>query len=102
MDCLVSIASVRRALFTDQEERSKFVISLMQGIRDVMVSSQGMDDGDNYNSFCRLLYRFRSAAPLNEMVDKPGYIEWIGMVADFSFKGFQSWKVTAIHHITLH
>ncbi|SAM09524.1 hypothetical protein [Absidia glauca] len=92
MDCLVSIASVRRALFTDQEERSKFVISLMQGIRDVMVSSQGMDDGDNYNSFCRLLYRFRSAAPLNEMVDKPGYIEWIGMVADFSFKGFQSWK----------
>ncbi|ORZ04924.1 armadillo-type protein [Absidia repens] len=92
MDCLVAIASARRALFTDQEERSKFVISLMRGIRDVMATSQGMDDGDNYNSFCRLLYRFRSAAPLNEMVDKPGYIEWIGMVADFSFKGFQSWK----------
>ncbi|KAI8333027.1 armadillo-type protein [Chlamydoabsidia padenii] len=92
MDCLVAIASVRRALFNDLEERSKFVVGLMQGIRDVMVTSQGMDDGDNYNSFCRLLYRFRSAAPLNEMVDKPGYVEWIGMVADFSFKGFQSWK----------
>ncbi|KAI9309258.1 armadillo-type protein [Cunninghamella echinulata] len=92
MDCLVSIAAVRRALFTDQEERSNFVIRLMTGIRNVMVTSQGMDDTDNYNSFCRLLYRFRTSAPLNEMVEKPGYIEWIGLVAEFSFKALQSWK----------
>lgn len=96
MDCLVSIAAVRRALFTDQEERSNFVIRLMTGIRNVMVTSQGMDDTDNYNSFCRLLYRFRTSAPLNEMVEKPGYIEWIGLVAEFSFKALQSWKVIYI------
>ncbi|ORX48496.1 hypothetical protein DM01DRAFT_1338555 [Hesseltinella vesiculosa] len=101
MDCLVSIASIRRALFNDVEERSKFVMAIMHGTREIMLTSRGMEDSDNYNSFCRLLYRFRVAAPLNEMVGKPGYLEWIGFVADFSLKGFQSWKWSpnTIHYL---
>lgn len=52
-----------------------------------------MNDMNNYNEFCRLLFRFRATAPLNEMAEKPGYIEWIGLIADFTLKAIQSWKV---------
>ncbi|KAI9311221.1 hypothetical protein BX666DRAFT_2032239 [Dichotomocladium elegans] len=92
MECLVLVASVRRGLFDGDPERSKFVISIMQGIRDIIVTSQGMNDMDNYNEFCRLLYRFRATAPLNEMAEKPGYVEWIEVIADFTLKAVQSWK----------
>ncbi|KAI8064521.1 armadillo-type protein [Gongronella butleri] len=95
MDCLVAIASIRRALFTVPTQRNAFVLAITAGIQDIILTSQGMDDSDNYNSFCRLLYRFRIAAPLNEMVTKPGYLEWMGLVAQFSLKGFQSWKWSA-------
>jgi exportin-7 len=89
---MVQIASVRKTLFNDQEERSAFVLRIMQGIREIILTSQGLNDTDNYNEFCRLLFRFRATVPLNEMVEKPGYLDWIELIADFSVKAFQSWK----------
>ncbi|KAI8368699.1 armadillo-type protein [Blakeslea trispora] len=92
MECLVQVASVRKTLFNDQDERSNFVIKVMQGIREIILASQGLNDVDNYNEFCRLLFRFRATVPLNEMVEKPGYLEWVEIIADFSLKAFRSWK----------
>lgn len=94
MECLVLVASVRKGLFETDNQRSKFVISIMKGIRDVILTSQGMNNVDNYNEFCRLLFRFRSSAPLNEMAEKPDYGEWIELIADFTLKAVQSWKVS--------
>ena len=93
MECLVLVASVRKALFSGDAERSKFVLNMMQGVRDIIFTGQGMNDTNNYNEFCRLLYRFRATAPLNEMAEKPGYVDWISLIADFSLKAVQSWKV---------
>lgn len=93
MECLVLVASVRKGLFETDNQRSKFVVSIMKGIRDVIFTSQGMNNVDNYNEFCRLLFRFRSSAPLNEMAEKPDYGEWIELIADFTLKAVQSWKV---------
>lgn len=93
MECLVQVASVRKALFTGDAERAKFVLNIMKGTRDIILTSHGMNDMNNYNEFCRLLFRFRATAPLNEMAEKPGYIEWIGLIADFTLKAIQSWKV---------
>ncbi|KAI9317921.1 armadillo-type protein [Dichotomocladium elegans] len=92
MECLVQVASVRKALFSGDTERKNFVMNMMQGIRDIIITSQGMNDTDNYNEFCRLLFRFRATAPLNEMAEKQGYVEWIGLIAEFTLKAFQSWK----------
>ncbi|KAJ8654541.1 hypothetical protein O0I10_009847 [Lichtheimia ornata] len=92
MECLVQVASVRKALFSGDTERTSFVLSMMQGIQDIIITSQGMNDTNNYNEFCRLLYRFRATAPLNEMAEKQGYLEWIGFVAEFTVKALQSWK----------
>lgn len=90
MECLVQIAATRKALFTGEEERSKFVMAIMHGIRDVILTTQGMNDPDCFNGFCRLLSRFRTTAPLNEMAEKPGYLQWIELVAGFSEKAFYS------------
>lgn len=95
MECLVQIASVRRSLF-NEEERSKFIVAMMTGIRDILLVSQGMDDPNNYHEFCRMLARFRSTYQLNEIAEKTNYVEWIELVAEFSIKGFQAWQVRHI------
>lgn len=92
MECIVQIASVRKTLFNDQDERSTFVLRVMRGIREIINASQGLNDADNYNEFCRLLYRFRATIPLNEMTEKTGYGDWVESVARFSLQAFQSWK----------
>ncbi|KAI8879866.1 hypothetical protein K501DRAFT_255961 [Backusella circina FSU 941] len=92
MECIVLISSVRKTVFSNTEERSKFILDTISGIRQVIINSQGLDDSDNYNEFCRLLYRFRATIPLNEMVNLPGYLEWLESIAGFSLKAFQSWR----------
>ncbi|KAI8143944.1 hypothetical protein BJV82DRAFT_683294 [Fennellomyces sp. T-0311] len=96
MECLVLVASVRKALFSGDTERSKFVMNIMQGVRDIIFTWQGMNDTSNYNEFCRLLFRFRATAPLNEMAEKPGYVEWIGLIADFTLK---AWAPETTHYL---
>ncbi|KAI7869031.1 armadillo-type protein [Spinellus fusiger] len=92
MECLVQIVSTRKALFSLEAERSKFISAIMQGMREIIVTSQGMNDTNNYNEFCRLLHRFRSSASLNELAARHDYIELIELIADFTLKAFQSWK----------
>ncbi|RCI02278.1 hypothetical protein CU098_001501 [Rhizopus stolonifer] len=90
MECLVQIAAARKALFSTEEERSQFVTRIMQGIRDIILASQHLSDSDCYNGFCRLLQRFRTTAPLNEIAEKQDYMAWIELVAGFTQKAFQS------------
>ncbi|KAI8088148.1 armadillo-type protein [Thamnidium elegans] len=94
MECLVQLASTRKALFSTEEERSQFVLAMMQGIREIILTSHGMTDSDCYNGFCRLLQRFRNIATLNEMAEKPGYVEWIQLIANFTQSAFQSYSST--------
>ncbi|CAJ0768992.1 1055_t:CDS:10 [Entrophospora sp. SA101] len=92
MEVLVQISSIRRSLF-NEEERSKFITSLMKGIREILVSSIGLDDLNNYHEFCRLLSRFRSTYQWSEIAEKTEYSEWIDLVARFSIKGFENWQL---------
>ncbi|CAO3613563.1 unnamed protein product [Cunninghamella echinulata] len=92
MECLVMLASTRKALFTGDVERNQFVTTMMNGIQNIIILSQGMNNSDNYNEFCRLLFRFRTMVPLDDMATKPGYEDWVHLIADFTLKAFQSWK----------
>ncbi|CAG8480838.1 7675_t:CDS:10 [Diversispora eburnea] len=92
MEVLVQVASIRRSLFND-EERSKFLHGLMQGISEILIGSIGLSDLNNYHEFCRLLSRFRSTYQWGELADKPRYNEWIDLVAEFSIKGFDNWQL---------
>jgi exportin-7 len=92
MECIVLISSVQKTGFSNDEKREKFTLDIISGIREIIINSQGLDDQDNYNEFCRLLFRFRATVPLNQTANVPGYMEWMELVADFSLKAFQSWK----------
>ncbi|CAG8799995.1 9863_t:CDS:2, partial [Racocetra persica] len=91
MEVIVQISSIRRSLF-NEEERSKFLYSLMKGISEILIGNIGLSDLNNYHEFCRLLSRFRSTYQLSEIAEKSGYNEWIDLVADFSIKGFNNWQ----------
>ncbi|KAI8069371.1 armadillo-type protein [Gongronella butleri] len=92
MECLVLLASTRKALFTSDQERDHFVQTIMQATQAIILQSQGMNDEKCYNEFCRLLFRFRSMAPLHEIAEKPAFEQWIELVADFTVQAFQSWN----------
>ena len=94
MEVLVQVSSIRRSLF-NEDERSKFLFTLMQGTSEILLTSIGLENVNNYHEFCRLLSRFRSTHQCNEITEKPGYGEWLDLVANFSVKGFQAWQVIA-------
>ncbi|XP_022765661.1 exportin-7-like isoform X4 [Durio zibethinus] len=92
LECLVRLASVRRALFVNDAARSKFLAHLMTGTKEILQSGQGLADHDNYHEYCRLLGRFRVNYQLSELVNVDGYSDWIRLVAEFTLKSLQSWQ----------
>ncbi|PIM98951.1 hypothetical protein CDL12_28559 [Handroanthus impetiginosus] len=92
LECLVRLASVRRSLFTNDAARSKFLVHLMSGTKDILRTGQGLADHDNYHEFCRLLGRFRVNYQLSELVTMEGYSDWIRLVAEFTSKSLLSWQ----------
>ncbi|GLJ18772.1 hypothetical protein SUGI_0335220 [Cryptomeria japonica] len=92
LECLVRLASVRRSLFSNDTERSKFLAHLMTGTKEILQTGQGLADHDNYHEYCRLLGRFKVNYQLSELVNVEGYSDWIRLVAEFTLKSLQSWQ----------
>ncbi|KAJ4956852.1 hypothetical protein NE237_013635 [Protea cynaroides] len=92
LECLVRLASVRRSLFTNDTERSKFLAHLMTGTKEILQTGQGLADHDNYHEYCRLLGRFKVNYQLSELVNVEGYSDWIRLVAEFTSRSLQSWQ----------
>ncbi|KAF6163853.1 hypothetical protein GIB67_024708 [Kingdonia uniflora] len=92
LECLVRLGSVRRSLFTNDAERSKFLAHLMTGTKEILQTGQGLADHDNYHEYCRLLGRFKVNFQLSELVNVDGYSDWIRLVAEFTSKSLQSWQ----------
>ncbi|CAG8605282.1 4488_t:CDS:10 [Ambispora leptoticha] len=92
MEVLVQVSSIRRSLF-NEEERAKFIHGIMQGTTEILMQSIHLDDLSSYHEFCRVLSRFRSTYQWSEISEKPGYGEWIDLVAGFSIKGFEAWQL---------
>ena len=68
LECLVRLASVRRSLFTNETERSKFLNALVNGTRDILQSQMGLSSHTNYHEYCRLLGRLKTNYQLAELV----------------------------------
>ena len=64
----VRLASVRRSLFVNDGERSKFLNALVTGTRDILRAQQGLAEHANYHEFCRLLGRLKTNYQLSELV----------------------------------
>ena len=56
---LVLLSSVRRSLFTGDDERKSYLSLFVDGIVNVLTTQQGLNVSDNYHQFCRLLARLK-------------------------------------------
>ena len=59
---------MRRSLFTNEAERTKFLHHLVTGTRDILRARQGLTEHENYHEFCRLLGRLKTNYQLSELV----------------------------------
>ena len=53
LECLVFLASLRRSLFSSEEERQSFLNRLVRGTLDILRSQQGLTHHANYHEMCR-------------------------------------------------
>lgn len=101
LQALVQLSSVRRSLFSSEKERNTFLQALMTGIYSIMKSEKGLDDGENYHEFCRLLGRLKASYQLSELVKTTGFTEWIELASEFTIKSFNYWEesMNSIHYL---
>lgn len=92
LECLVRLASVRRSLFLNETERTKFLNRLVAGTRDILRTKQGLNEHANYHEFCRLLGRLKTNYQLSELVAVENYVEWIQQVAELTISSLNSWQ----------
>ena len=55
MQAVILLSSVRRSLFRSEKERTEFLGTLMEAIREILSSDLGLAAQENYHEFCRLL-----------------------------------------------
>eukprot|EP00002_Diphylleia_rotans_P040206 TRINITY_DN9481_c0_g1_i1.p1 TRINITY_DN9481_c0_g1~~TRINITY_DN9481_c0_g1_i1.p1 ORF type:complete len:1063 (+),score=207.06 TRINITY_DN9481_c0_g1_i1:100-3288(+) len=93
LQALTLIASVRRSLFLDEEERTSHLHRIIRGMTTILTTRQGLDDADNFHEFCRFLARIKSNFQLAEVVSIEGFQDWIYLVYQFTVSSLQSNEV---------
>ncbi|ORX83183.1 exportin-7 [Anaeromyces robustus] len=89
LECVSVIVATRRTLFSE-EERSKFIKSIMQELMKILHLPQAFNDQSNYHEFCRILSRFKTVYQLSDINKIDEYEEFINIVTDFTIKSLQS------------
>ena len=87
--------SLRRSLFSTDEERQSFLQRMVSGTLHILQSQCGLSDHGNYHELCRLLARLKANFQLAELVQCANYAEWISMVASFTIDSFKHWEWAA-------
>ena len=89
LEVLVAFGSLRRSLFSSDDERQAFLLRIMSGTLHILNTQCGLNDHDNYHELCRLLARLKANFQLSELVQCANYAEWIAMVATFTVDSFK-------------
>lgn len=95
LEVLVLLASLRRSLFSSDEDRQSFLGSMMQGTLIILSTQHGLTHPENYHELCRLLARLKTNFQLSELVLLPQYSDWISAVAAFTIDSFKHWQWAA-------
>ncbi|CAM9433954.1 unnamed protein product [Ascophyllum nodosum] len=101
MQSIVLLSSVRRSLFPKETDRAAYLQQLMNFIREILQTNTGLHHQDNYHQFCRQLGRLKANYQLSELVRVDGYIEWVGLAADFTVRSLKEWQwsTNSIHYL---
>ena len=57
MECLVHLASVRQSLFSNDDERARYLGALISGSHNILLTGEGLGAVANVHEFCRFLAR---------------------------------------------
>ncbi|KAL7019311.1 hypothetical protein ACKWTF_011076 [Chironomus riparius] len=100
LTCLVQITSIRRSIFSNNE-RIKFLNCLVAGAVEILKTSHGLSEPNNYHEFCRLLARLKSNYQLGELVVVDNYAEAIQLIAKFTVHSLQIWQFSpnSVHYL---
>lgn len=100
LTCLVQITSIRRSIFSNNE-RIKFLNCLVAGAVEILKTSHGLSEPQNYHEFCRLLARLKSNYQLGELVVVDNYAEAIQLIAKFTVQSLQMWSFApnSVHYL---
>ncbi|EQC37130.1 hypothetical protein SDRG_05357 [Saprolegnia diclina VS20] len=101
LETLMLLASVRRSLFSPDQERAAFLSRLLTGICRIISMQQGLSDPANYHEFCRLLSRLKSNYQLSELMKAESFQEWMELTPEFTVKSFTQWQWSAnsVHYL---
>lgn len=79
----------------------KFLTRLVNGAVEILKTSHGLSDRDNYHEFCRLLARLKSNYQLGELVVVENYPEAIELIAKFTVQSLQMWQFApnSVHYL---
>ena len=86
LQCLVLFASLRRSLYSKEEERAAMLSSYMEGTSKILSSGTGigLQDEECYHEFCRLLGRVNAANQLTELSSNAKFGAWLDQIFAFT------------------
>ena len=84
LQSLVLFASLRRSLYSKEEERATMLSSYIKGTAEILTSNLGLSDPECYHEFCRLLGRVNAANQLTELSSNAQFSSWIDQVFAFT------------------
>ena len=84
LQALVLFASLRKSLYSKEEERAAMLSSYMRGTSQILANSLGLDDPECYHEFCRLLGRLNAANQLTDLSSNAQFSMWIDQVFAFT------------------
>ena len=92
LEVLVALGSIRRSLFSSDDERQGFLNRILNGTLAILQTQRGLTDHENYHELCRLLARLKANFQLAELVQCASYPEWISLVATLTVDSFTHWE----------
>eukprot|EP01039_Chlorochromonas_danica_P010658 gene10658-11818_t len=101
LEAIVQLSSIRRSLFTSEQERTNFLQTLITNLQVIMNTKQGLEHIENYHEFCRILGRLKASYQLSELVKLTNFIEFLELAGDFTIKSLMNWQysMNSIHYL---
>ncbi|KAM9979902.1 hypothetical protein ACTFIZ_006158 [Dictyostelium cf. discoideum] len=84
LECILQIVSIRRSFFTTEDERVKFLASIVQYTTEILKSNIGFNEPNNHLVFSRVIERLKTNYHLNNLVTVVGYCDWISNLSTFT------------------
>lgn len=101
LEAIVQLSSVRRSLFSSEQERTAFLQGLITNLHVIMKSKHGLEHMENYHEFCRILGRLKASYQLSELVKLNNFTDFLELAGDFTIKSLVNWQscMNSIHYL---